>query len=75
MGDRKIQLSLSSIMMVKCQPVMTVLTVVEYLCQFKHLAYVPVDPELGTMMSIQGESNDDVCGHISVDYANKTVNV
>lgn len=56
------------------------LTVVDYMRQFKNLPYtviVPVFPEVGDMMLIQGESNEDIWhGHIqNVDFINKTVDV
>ena len=56
------------------------LTVVNYMRQFKNLPYtviVPVFPEVGDMMLIQGESNEDIWhGHIqNVDFINKSVDV
>ena len=60
----------------------TLLTVVDYMRQFKNLPYtviVPVFPEVGDMMLIQGESNcngDIWHEHIqNVDFINKTVDV
>ncbi|XP_044180413.1 uncharacterized protein LOC114950378 [Acropora millepora] len=56
------------------------LTVVDYMRHFKLLPYpliVPVYPEVGDMILIQGESNEDIWhGHIqSIDFINKTVDV
>lgn len=56
------------------------LTVVDYMRHFKQLPYpliVPVYPEVGDMILIQGESNEDIWhGHIqSLDFINKTVDV
>ena len=58
----------------------TVLTVVDYMRQFKNLSYTviePVFPEVGDMVLIQGESHEDIWhGHIqNVDFINKTVDV
>ena len=56
------------------------LTVVDYMRQVKHFPdtlIVPVFPEVGDMMLVQGETNEDIWhGHIqSVDFISKTVDV
>ena len=54
------------------------LTVVDYMRpwnDFPYVPIVPVFPEKGDMLLIQGESPTDVCHAQDVDHLNKTVEV